>query len=68
MFFRSLCGSRDIAGLCGDIWAWLDRAWSCDIGGYTDIYMYWNEWKANDGPMLREDDMRGMGMAAAPPT
>ncbi|AJH03452.1 hypothetical protein ACVWXX_006052 [Bacillus toyonensis] len=27
-----------------------------------------NEWKANDGPMLKEDDMRGMGMAAAPPT
>ncbi|KAF6688984.1 UNVERIFIED_ORG: hypothetical protein ABID75_006066 [Bacillus proteolyticus] len=23
-----------------------------------------NEWKANDGSMLKEDDMRGMGMAA----
>ncbi|CDN33593.1 unnamed protein product [Bacillus thuringiensis DB27] len=30
--------------------------------------MYWNVWKANDGPMLKEDDRRGMGMAAAPPT
>ncbi|AGG04704.1 hypothetical protein H175_85p091 (plasmid) [Bacillus thuringiensis serovar thuringiensis str. IS5056] len=28
---------QDIAGLCGDIWAWLDRAWSCDIGGYIDV-------------------------------
>ncbi|PFO53793.1 hypothetical protein COJ71_02395 [Bacillus cereus] len=28
---------QDIAGLCGDIWTWLDRAWSCDIGGYIDV-------------------------------
>ncbi|KMP58195.1 hypothetical protein TU60_16720 [Bacillus toyonensis] len=26
-----------LAGLCGDIWAWLDRAWSCSIGGYIDV-------------------------------
>ncbi|PEC51245.1 hypothetical protein CON05_29130 [Bacillus cereus] len=31
------CRSRDIAGLCGDIWAWLDRPWNCDIGGYIDV-------------------------------
>ncbi|WP_179885460.1 hypothetical protein [Bacillus thuringiensis] len=31
------CGSRDIPGLCGDIWAWLDRACSCVIDGYIDV-------------------------------
>ncbi|PFT75995.1 hypothetical protein COK74_25765 [Bacillus cereus] len=38
-FLRGLVGfqGQDIAGLCGDIWAWLDRAWRCDIGGYIDV-------------------------------
>lgn len=40
-FRGGLCGmrhSRDIAGLCGDIWAWLERTCSCDIGGYIDVW------------------------------
>ncbi|PGC59015.1 hypothetical protein COM24_03380 [Bacillus toyonensis] len=28
---------QDIAGLCGDMRAWLNRAWSCGIGGYIDV-------------------------------
>ncbi|KXY55866.1 hypothetical protein AT278_16765 [Bacillus cereus] len=28
---------QDIAGLYGDIWAGLDRAWGCGIGGYIDV-------------------------------
>ncbi|AZJ24804.1 hypothetical protein CT694_35910 (plasmid) [Bacillus wiedmannii bv. thuringiensis] len=41
-FFFFFLGSvgfqgQDIAGLYGDIWAWLDRAWSFGIGGYIDV-------------------------------
>ena len=29
---------QDIAGLCGAMWAWLDRMWGCDIGGIYRLY------------------------------
>ncbi|PGR70399.1 hypothetical protein COC49_00635 [Bacillus cereus] len=35
---RSKCFLFGLVGFQGqDIWAWLDRAWSCGIGGYIDI-------------------------------
>ncbi len=36
--YAELCGAmRSYAELCGAMWAWLDRMWSCDIGGYIDV-------------------------------